>query len=281
MASSSTTLKSDLIIPEVLADMIAGEFQGNLAIARSDMVRVAENLMASGGDSVKIPRWSAISDADDLTEDQALVAEVLGTGADTADVVGAGKLVEISDQALLAAHGDPMREIARQYGILIARKIDAALVEEAETTTLSKTVEAAIDADAIIDAKAKFGDAQTDLAGLILHSEQYAALLKNDDFKSSAVYGDLNGALATGAVGTILGMPVFVSDRVTVTEGTPDSYTALLVKRGALGLFYARTPQVEVQRNIEKFTTKVSVSVFYAVCLFQSAPLGVVKLITQ
>jgi N4-gp56 family major capsid protein len=281
MASSSTTLKSDLIIPEVLADMIAGEFQGNLAIARSDMVRVAENLMASGGDSVKIPRWSAISDADDLTEDQALVAEVLGTGADTADVVGAGKLVEISDQALLAAHGDPMREIARQYGILIARKIDAALVEEAETTTLSKTVEAAIDADAIIDAKAKFGDAQTDLAGLILHSEQYAALLKNDDFKSSAVYGDLNGALATGAVGSILGMPVFVSDRVTVTEGTPDSYTALLVKRGALGLFYARTPQVEVQRNIEKFTTKVSVSVFYAVCLFQSAPLGVVKLITQ
>jgi len=281
MASSSTTLKSDLIIPEVLADMIAGEFQGNLAIARSDMVRVAENLMASGGDSVKIPRWSAISDADDLTEDQALVAEVLGTGADTADVVGAGKLVEISDQALLAAHGDPLREIARQYGILIARKIDAALVEEAETTTLSKTVEAAIDADAIIDAKAKFGDAQTDLAGLILHSEQYAALLKNDDFKSSAVYGDLNGALATGAVGSILGMPVFVSDRVTVTEGTPDSYTALLVKRGALGLFYARTPQVEVQRNIEKFTTKVSVSVFYAVCLFQSAPLGVVKLITQ
>jgi len=281
MASSSTTMKTDLIIPEVLADMIAGEFQGNLAIARSDMVQVTQELMASGGDSVRIPRWSAISEASDLAEDQALVPEVLGTSADTADVVGAGKLVEISDQALLAAHGDPMREIARQYGILIARKIDAALVEEAETSTLSKTVEAAIDADAIIDAKTKFGDAQADIAGIILHSDQYGALLKNDDFKTSAVYGDLNGALATGAVGTILGMPVFVSDRVTKTEGTPDTYTALLVKRGALGLFYARTPRVEVQRNIEKFTTKVSVSAFYAVCLFQSTPPGVVKLITQ
>lgn len=277
----TTTLKTNVIVPEVLADMIAAQFAGSLVIGRSDMVRVTEDLMATGGDTVKIPRWSAISEADDLEEDEALTAAVLGSASDTAPVVGAGKLVEISDQALLAAQGDPLQEIARQYGLLIARKIDSSLVTEAETTTLSKTVAAVIDADAIIDAKTKFGDAQADIAGIILHSKQFADLMKNDDFKQSSIYGDLGGALATGSVGTILGMPVFVSDRVTETEGTPNTYTALLVKRGALGLFYARTPRVEFQRNIEKFTTKISVSAFYAVCLFQSSPLGAVKLITQ
>jgi N4-gp56 family major capsid protein len=278
---TTTTLKSNVIVPEVLADMIAAEFAGQLVIAASPMVRVEEALLASGGDTVKIPRWDAISAADDLTEDTALTAEVLGTGSDTAPVVGAGKLVEISDQALLAAQGDPLAEIARQYGILIARKIDQALVTEAETTSLAKSVAAAIDADAVIDAKTKFGDAQADIAGIVLHSKQFSDLLKDADFKSSGVYGDLGGALATGSVGTILGMPVYVSDRVTKTTGSPDTYTALLVKRGALGLFYQRQPRVEIQRNIEKFTTKVSVSAFYAVCLFQSTPLGVVKLVTQ
>lgn len=277
----TTTLKSDMIVPEVLADMVAAEFQGNLVIAASDMVQRNDTLAAFAGDAVKIPRWSAIAEADDLTEDQALTAAVLGSASDSADVVGAGKLVEISDQALLAAQGEPVGEIARQYGILIARRIDSALVEEAETTTLSKSVAAVIDADAIIDAKTLFGDRQADIAGIIMHSKQFADLIKGEDFKSSAVYGDLGGVLQTGSVGTILGMPVYVSDRVTVTEGTPDTYTALLVKRGALGLYYQRQPRVELQRDIEKFTTKVSVSVFYAVALYQTAPLGVVKLVTR
>lgn len=277
----TTTLKSDMIVPEVLADMIAAEFSGQLVIAASEMVRVDDSLLAGGGEAVKVPRWSAISDADDLTEDQALTAAVLGAASDEATVVGAGKLVEISDQALLAAQGDPLAEIARQYGTLIARKIDGSLVAEAETTTLAKSVAETITADAVIDAKAKFGDAQSDVAGIVLHSKQFADLVKSEDFKSSSVYGDLGGVLQSGSVGTLLGMPVFVSDRVTVTEGSPDTYTALLVKRGALGLFYGRRPRVEVQRNIEKFSTKVSVSVFYAACLFQSTPLGAVKLVTQ
>lgn len=287
----AVTLTADVIVPEVLADIIEADFAGNLVIGdpRNRMTFVNDDLLMTGGNTVKVPNWDAIADLDDLTEDTALTPIKIAQSSDTATVKGYGKLVDIDDFALLAMIGDVNAELARQFSLLVARKIDAALITEAETTGLTYQVAATISVSAILDGLQKFGDSQQDVAGIVLHSKQWADLLQSTDFKDSGYFGEPGGISLKsgfGARGTILGYPVYVSDRVTVdTVPTPDEYTGLLVKERALGLFYRRRPQVETTRLIasdDKFQTRVSVNVFGAVHAYlDRTPDPVVKLITQ
>ena len=287
----AVTLTADVIVPEVLADIVEADFAGNLVIGdpRNRMTFVNDELLITGGNTVKIPNWDAIADLESLTENTALVPVKISQSSAAASVNGYGKMVDIDDFALLAMTGDVNAELARQFSRLVARKLDAALITEAETTGLSHTVAASISVAAIIDALAKFGDSQADVVGIILHSKQWGDLLQSADFKDSGYFGEPGGISLQsgfGARGTILGHPVYVSDRVTVnTVPTPDEYTALIVKERALGLFYRRRPQVEIARLIasdDKFQTRVSVNVFAAVHAYLDRdPDPVVKLVTQ
>jgi len=131
-------------------------------------------------------------------------------------------------------------------------------------------------ADAVADMLGEFGDNSdpTDFAGLIIHSKQKTDLFKDDDFTRQDSYGPGN-VLARGQIGDIFGIPVIVSDRVTVTAGAPDTYGAILVKRGALGLLYKRRPVVESDRDILRRTTVLTTNVHYAVKRLNDQGVGV------
>lgn len=265
MATGKTT-SAQMIVPDVWADMVQGKFKGNLVIGS---LAIEDNtLEGKPGDSVNFPKWKALGDAEDLAEGTPMTTEQLGTdpGA-TATVKEAGKAVEITDRARLVAFGDPYSETQRQLGLLIARKVDKDLTAAAEAAGVI-TVDASTKAlswDVMVSGIERFGDEwdPEGMAGLVIHSIQRAALLRDPLFISADKLG-ANAVIPRGVIGQIGGVNIYVSDRVTVTPGATPTYNALLIRRGALGLLYKRRPLVETDRDILARTTVVTTHVHYA-----------------
>lgn len=272
---AQTTL-TDVIIPEVLSAMIAAEIPGQLALAGSPAVSVLNNLTGGPGNTIKIPRWGTIGDFTEVAEGAAMPIVNIAASSATATVKKFARGVEVTDEALLASYDDPLKEVARQFARYVARAADSQLVAAAGTTTLIHNAAATITLNDIVDAVGQWDDASNDIDSLVVHSKVYRDLIKLDEFKTLTQKAD--AVLDKGIVGTLYGIPVRVSDLVTKT-GT--KYTNLLLKKGALGLWYQRNMNVEVERDTIKRTTVITADTIFAAAMFQGNPLPIVQLITD
>ncbi|MGI5444140.1 phage head protein [Streptomyces sp. CA-243310] len=266
-----TTTADKLIVPEVWGDLAQAKFLGAVRVLGSGAVLTDDTLVGQPGDTIDFPTWDAIGDLDDLTEGTAMTTTVMGQRASKATIKEAGKAVEITDKALLTGLGDPRAEAQRQFGILAARKVDAALIAQAgadETaqgggTPLSFTTAAGKTkftwADAVVPALARFGDEwdPAEFAGLFLNSAQHAEAALDPQFIDASKLG-ADTAVRTGQIGAIAGLPIFVTNRVAAGK-------FLVLKRNALGALYKRRPIVETDRDILKRTTVITTNVHYAV----------------
>jgi N4-gp56 family major capsid protein len=265
------TKASNLIVPEVWADMSQAKFVGAVRVAGSAAVQEDDTLVGQPGDSIQFPKWGALSDLDDLTEAVAMTTTVMGQSASSATIKEAGKAVEFSDNALNNALGDPRGEAQRQFGILAARKVDAALIAQAiadETAqgggtpyafTTAATKTKFTWADAMVPAIAKFGDEwdPAEFAGVFINSTQLAEAMADPQFIDASKLG-AQTPVTTGQIGVIAGLPVIVTNRITAGK-------FLLLKNNSMGLLYKRRPLVETDRDILKRTTVVTTNMHYAV----------------
>ncbi|MGA5354043.1 N4-gp56 family major capsid protein [Streptomyces thermodiastaticus] len=269
------TTAANLIVPEVWADLAQARFTGAARVLNSAAVQTDDTLTGQPGDTINFPKWGALGELDDLTEAVAMTTEAMTQSASSATIKEAGKAVEITDKALLTALGDPRDEAQRQFGILAARKVDAALIAQAQadetaqgggtpyTITINgpdaSTVAKLGWSNAIVPALAKFGDEfdPAEFAGLFINSAQMAEVFADEQFINAASLGTAT-PVTTGQVGVIAGMPVIVTDRIAAG-------TFLIMKRNALGALYKRRPIVETDRDILKRTTVITTNVHYAV----------------
>nr|WTB07400.1 N4-gp56 family major capsid protein [Streptomyces antimycoticus] len=269
------TTAADLIVPEVWGDLAQARFTGTARVLNSAAVQSDDTLAGQPGDTINFPKWGALGELDDLTEGVAMTTAAMSQSSSSATIKEAGKAVEITDKALLTGLGDPRDEAQRQFGILAARKVDAALIAQAQANesaqgggtpyTLTVTGSGAgvvaklTWGGAIVPALAKFGDEfdPAEFAGLFINSAQMAEVFADDQFINASSLGTAT-PVTTGQVGVIAGMPVIVTDRITAGK-------FLLMKRNALGALYKRRPLVETDRDILKRTTVVTTNVHYAV----------------
>lgn len=273
---TTTTLKSDLIVPEVFGDIVTAKFKGKLVIANFALTDTT--LVGNPGDTVHFPKWNPIGDAEDLEEDVAMVPEVLTSSDADATVKEVGKAVVISDQALLSSIGDPLDEAGAQVGKVVARKIDADLISEAVTNCPAGRKILAADTQAfhlkVADAKGLWGDEAEEITVLLVHSKMYTALLKDPNFISADKYPA--GVLITGAIGTLYGVPVMITDRVPYDKNTGVA-TSIMLERNALGYITKRAPIVETGRDILKRNTIITTNVHYAVKLINTDGIAVIE----
>lgn len=284
----ASTLKSNVFVPEVATEVATAEFPNRLALGYSGAPFVRTNPpvdeLGQEGDTVKFPRYDALSAFSDLTEDTAMTPEALTTSEDTATVVVGGKAVEITDFAALASRGDPSEEVGRQVAALAARYADNKLIAEAETTTLTETTGATFTWDAFVDAIiTHWGDeAFAMVGGLVVHSKVLGDVMKTDEFIRSDQtvirnVPDMNERV----VGTVGNFPLFVSDRLTVTAGTPNTYNNLILKRDAVGLIFQRELLVESDRDILKKNDVIAADVRFAPHLYFGVPSPAIKWVLQ
>lgn len=132
--ANETTSISDLIDPEVMADMISGKIPDKIVVA--PFAKVDRTLSGVAGDTITIPQYSYIGDAVDVAEGVAAETVKLQTSTATAKVKKAMKAVELTDEAVLSGYGNPVAETNNQIALAIAAKVDNDAMDALQTAQL-------------------------------------------------------------------------------------------------------------------------------------------------
>lgn len=282
------TKRADLVIPEILDEAVQGEFAGATALNGTGAAIIRPAMPSNrGGDKIKVPYFGLIGEFEDLaTEDDALTPSKLTMDSDEATVRHTGKAFEIHDWAELAAsYADPYAEAARQMREGMQRRFDKQLITEAATSSLLHTATTAtFGYNTLVNALTQWGDEQEERPVLmIVHSKVYADLLmlREDGATGKPMLTDpIDGGLPR-----FLGIPVRVSDKMTVVTGTPNVYETLIVKRNALVLWYNGDQEIETDRDILVGATVAAKHVYFVAHRYRRSvgmtKTGVVRIRTQ
>lgn len=280
--NATMTVLGNLINPEVMTDMISATLPKKIKFSR--IAGVDTTLEGREGDTVTIPKYAYIGDAEDVAEGVALGTVSLTATTTKVTVKKAGKATEISDEAILSAHGDTVGESVNQLAMAVASKIDDDCVKALNTATLKYDGSAgAISYEGIVKAIDLLEDeSDTPVSKVIfVHPKQVTQLRLDADFR------DLNKypmpVIMTGAIGSIAGAQVIVSKRVTTDENSnyvnpivvvdtadPNEATTadkFATSSPALTIYLKRAVNVETDRDILKSTNVIKTDEHYVVAL--------------
>ena len=264
---ANETKLSNLIDPQVLADMVRQKLTDDIKF--SPLARVDAGFEGRPGDTVTVPCYTYIGDAEDVAEGAAIQFAELSASSAQVKVKKAGKGVKLTDEALLSGYGDPLGEAARQLSLAIASKVDNDCLTALSGIASSKTYDgsgAVLSSDAVAKALVLFGEDQGGEKVLFVAPEQLAQLRQDSDFINSSELS--TRMLMKGTVGSLWGCQLVVSNKIKANSGV---YTNYIVKPGALAIFLKRDLLVETDRDIEYKLTRITADEHYVVYLLDAA----------
>lgn len=253
----ATTKLSNLIDPEVMADMVSAALPNKIVV--TPFAAIDTTLTGTPGSTITVPSYKYIGDAEDLAEGATATAVTLGTSATKATVKKAVKAVEITDEAKLSGYGDPEGEAVNQLAKAIAAKVDADAMKAITTKTADGGVQLYYDGSAkainyagIVDAIDVFAEELNTEKVLFINPAQLTALRKDADFLSADKYGIGTSVMVTGEVGMVANCHVVPTKRVQKisTGGAAGSATVY------------RCPIIKLNGDAETDTEAPAVTVF-------------------
>lgn len=268
------TKLENLIDAEVMADAISGKIAS--AIRVTPFAKVDTSLEAkNAGDTITVPRFSYIGDAEDIAEGVECGTVQLTADTTTATVKKAMKAVELTDEAVLSGFGDPVGETNTQLAKSIAAKVDADAMDALQTAQLTYDGSATkISYAGIVDAIDVFGEEFNSDKVIFVNPAQVGALRKDADFLSADKLAE--SVRVTGAIGKICNCEVVVSKKVPANEGGT-GYVNPIVKLNedgeteddtpALTVYMKRDVNLETERFSLARKTAISVDEIYTVAL--------------
>lgn len=278
-ATQDTMLAADFFDPLVWGGIAQAEFEGRAIIANSTAVLRSNTLEGVPGSTVRFPRWTAMSEIEDILETESVPLDTLTQEESEAVIKEAAKGFAYTDTADLTGLGDIQSEGLRQFGDLAARKVDSDLIKVAVETVknghrdvkgnakrdskpFAHTLASGVTWPGIVDALEVFGDdfEPSDYAGIFLRAEHRSQIMKDPTFirasEVSATPGE-GSVVKRGWIGQIAGLDVFITNRLPAKTG-------LIMKRGALGILYKRLPLIEQDRDILARKNFVTLNMHYA-----------------
>ncbi|EFE91185.1 hypothetical protein GCWU000341_02293 [Oribacterium sp. oral taxon 078 str. F0262] len=289
------TKLSGLVNPQVMADMVSATLPKKIKF--SPFAKVDTTLSGQPGDTITVPKYAYIGDAEDVAEGVAIGTVVLTASTTTAQVKKAAKAVEITDEAALSGYGDPIGEAANQLTMAIAAKVDNDCYEALKGATLQYDGSAKIISyEGIVDAVDKFGD-ETD-AGvnkiIFVHPNQVTQLRKDPNFLDINKYPIANGVIMSGTIGSIAGCRVVKSKKVALDSGNAYYLNPIMVDdsadpnedpaadktatvSSALTIYLKRDVNTETDRDILKKTTVLSADEHYTAVLSNESKVVLAK----
>ena len=284
MATGITKL-ANLVNPEVMAPMIAATLPKKIKF--TPFAKVDTTLVGQPGDSITVPKFEYIGDAEDLQEGIAMGTTVLTATTTKATVKAAGKAVEITDKALLSGYGDPVGEAVGQLAMSVAAKVDNDCYEALCGATVKYNGSAAvISYTGIVDAVDPFEDENDDGLDKVIfvHPNQVTQLRKDPNFLDINKYPIASGVIMSGMIGAIAGCKVVKSKKVKLdTAGTSYLNPIVVVATDdpkedpqadkgsntapALTIYMKRDANLEDDRDILKKSTVVSIDEHYTAVL--------------
>lgn len=240
-ATSNTTMLSDLLDPQVVADYIDKKLIDNIRFA--PLATIRNDLVGRPGDEVTVPFYRYVGMASDVAEGEDIPIAKLTQGTKKAKVSKIGRAIQFTDEALLSAYNnDIAEEAAKQVVLAINDKVEKMFLTAMSGATLTSSISASGNpAAGVVDALVKFGEDVDGQKVLLCDPNFYARLLKSDGWIPNTEMGA--EIIVRGTLGAVYGTQVVLTNRLI---GTGKAY---IVKPGALALFMKRDTLVEFDRD--------------------------------
>ena len=297
MADTYTKI-TDLIDPEVMGDMVSARIPKKLRVA--PFAKVDDTLVGVPGDTITVPAYAYIGDADIVAEGEAVTIEKMTTSTRKATVKKAMKGIGLTDEAVLSGYGNPVGEANTQLAMAIAAKIDNDCMDVLQTATLTYDGSAGIISYAgVVDAVDALQEEQATEKVIFVHPKQVTQLRKDAEFTSTDKYPA--NVRMSGEIGSIAGCRVVPSKKVPLvevgsgktkcyacpitgppqrppcppTQPAPDHDTEDEVP--ALTIYRKRAVNVETERKPKIRTTEITADEFYVAVLSNEAKVVLAK----
>ena len=266
---------SNLINPEVMADMISAKVEKKVAVI--PFAKVDTTLQGQAGNTITIPVFGYIGDASNVEEGVSIGASALSTTDKQFTIKKIGKGVDITDEAILSGYGDPVGEANMQLAKAISQKIDQDAIDALYTASLTYDRAASkISYANMVDAIDVFEEEYNTEKVIFVHPKQLSQLRKDADFISADKYASSSAVMLNGEIGKICNTRVVVSKRVKESSDST-GYVNPIVKltydaeteqdTSALTIFLKRGVLVETDRDIDKQINMIRASENYVVAL--------------
>ena len=251
------TKLADLFVPEVIGQEVEQKLIDKLVMEQ--FTEVDTTLQGKAGDTVTLPSFQYIGDAEDVAEGEAIPTSKLAHSTRQATIKKIGKGVPVTDEAVLSGYGDPIGEATSQLAVAIKSKLDADTQAMLETDVKAgMTVgdgSAELDDALISKALVKFGE---DIEGQMvcpINPDQLASLRDNNFFiPASEIAADVR---VNGSLGMIHGVQFVIRNRVKAVGGKVNNF---IIKERPIKYLLKRDVLVETARDAEKQITTIYVS---------------------
>jgi hypothetical protein len=273
----ATTLKSNLIIPEVLASVVESKLTDKMVFL--PIADVDDTLVGQPGDTIKFPSFNYIGDADAIAENNQIVPVALTSGYTSATVAKTGKGVQITDEAMLSGYGDPVNEAGVQIATSIDNKADKDLLTALLGVGASRHYGTTADmsADLVADALTVFGEDVDGAKVIMVSPSDIATLRKDSDFIRASDLGQ--AMILRGAIGEIWGCQIIAANKIA-NNATTGEFWRFIVKPGALKLIRKRNVMVELDREPDYGRTTVYANHHYTCYLYDESKVAVIRKFT-
>ena len=274
----ATTQFSNMINPEVMAEMISAKVAKKIAVI--PFAKVDTTLQGQAGNTITLPVFEYIGDAANVAEGASIGASALTTTHKQFTIKKIAKGVDITDEAILSGYGDPVGEANRQLIMAISQKIDQDAIDALDGASRSISTGTKISYAGIVDSIDLFEEEYNSEKVIFVHPKQLSQLRKDADFLSADKYLNGNYTAVNGEVGKIANCRVVVSKRVK-ENSDHTAYINPIVKltydaeteqeTPALTIFLKRNVMVETSRDIDKQINMIRASENYVVALTDSS----------
>lgn len=275
---------SNLINPEVMADIISGKIANKIRV--TPYAKVDTTLQGIPGDTITVPAYAYVGDAEDVAEGVECGTTVLTASTTKAKVKKAMKAIEITDESILSGYGDPVAEANSQLYKAIASKIDNDCMKAllGATTQVYDGSSAKIGYNPIVEAIDLFEEEENSEKVMWVNPKQVTDLRKDANFLSADKYQA--GVALTGEVGRIANTRIISSKKI-VLDGTSAFYTCPIVKletdtevedeMPAITVYLKKDVGLETERHSLKRTTSISVDEHYAAVVSNASKVVLAK----
>ena len=273
VASQASDTELAVFIPEIWSQAVRASFKKNLVM--TNVGTDYSSLVSGGGDTVKIPSVADVADA--ATKDPHVPVNYTNATEDSIDLAltshkYASAMVE--DMGVVQANSDLLSMYADSIGYKLAlgfeTEVETALALTTECiniagNTVAKTIDAATLAH--MSKVALENNLPLNECTLILNPTLYASLFRIDDFIHVSKTGITN--VPNGAVGSVMGMNVVLSNHITSTnhndavdsdDGALNNANVLggfLLHNSALAYGFSKRPAVSSEYDIDYIAHKL------------------------
>lgn len=279
--ANQTTMIADLINPQVMADMISAKIPSKIVVA--PFAKVDRTLVGNPGNTITVPQYAYIGDAEDIAEGIAAETVKLATTTTTVTVKKAMKAVELTDEAILSGYGNPVGETNNQLAKSIASKIDVDAMAALQGAQLTYDGSATkISYEGVVDAIDVFDEEVNTQKAMFVHPKQVTQIRKDANFISADKYP--GNVVMTGEVGMIANTRIVPSKKVPLVEGV---YSCPIIKlnndaetedeAAAITIYLKRDVNVETDRVSLARKTDVSADEHYTVALSNTSKVVLAK----